>query len=207
MKSIMFTILCLFASVMVGYSEGLKGNDRIPSSMRGKYIPETDYAVYSRSLSTVNFTCTFAPEDCNNNGVCNQEGTACICDDDYATYDATAETGECNYKRKSGLVALLLSIFTGYTGSVYFYVGDTEMGLIQFFLAGIGGIILLAVIGGCTVGCCCGGGGDAETGGTTLFSFLIVCEVLAAVIFWWVVLAYVAEGKIDDSNGVGLSPI
>lgn len=167
----------------------------------GGYMLEEDYMAFQqRAMSTANFTCTFAPTDCNNHGVCNQAGDACICDDDYATYDASAESGECNYKRKSGLVALLLSIFVGYTGAVYFYVGEIGMGCIQLLLAGIGGMFIF----GC-IGACCDGAMDSKDPVCT--KFLTSLVALAAVGMWITVLVLVAGGTLDDSNGIGLSPI
>lgn len=214
--SIGFALLCLLTSVDAEYLNTNKRNDNtmvaekeVPSSNfrgHGKYIPVEDFEQYTRSLLADNFTCTFAPDDCNNHGVCNQEGTACICNDDYATHDATVETGECNYKRKSGLIALLLSIFVGEFGAVYFYVGDTTMGCIQLFLAGV-----LAILVGGVFGCCCGaaiGAVSEEKNATEQCSkFWMYVGSIAMIVMYFVVLAAVIDGKIDDSNGVSLSPI
>jgi len=183
-------------------SDGRIGGDSIS-------ISHDNYEIENhRLLSTYNFTCTFAPEDCNNNGVCNQAGTACICDDDYATHDATAETGECNYERKSGLVALLLGIFVGEFGAVYFYIGDTEMGCIQLFLAGV-----LAMFVGAIFGACCGCAVDAAVSNTEAEATSTCSRIwasvgfIAMIVMYIIVLVKVAEGSLDDSNGVGLSPI
>ena len=126
------TIYVLFMS-SVKESDGRIGGDSIS-------ISHDNYEIENhRLLSTYNFTCTFAPEDCNNNGVCNQAGTACICDDDYATHDATAETGECNYERKSGLVALLnlerctfILEIQKWDASSYFWLGFWQCSLEQY---------------------------------------------------------------------------
>lgn len=176
----------------------------------GRFMKEDDYAEFSRTLATEGFTCTFAAEDCNNHGVCNQAGTACICDDDYATDDATVETGECNYKRKSGLVALLLSIFVGYTGAPLFYVGETSEALIQLLCAGAGGLFLITIGAGC-FGACAGGVVGGEEGASKIGMGLATCafigELIAMIVMWIIVLVAVASGTLDDSNGVSLSPI
>ena len=205
---VIITVFALFLGTMGNPMDRLRGNSKAKIGL-SNHTRAKDYTdvILHRSLFTEDFTCTFAAEDCNHNGVCNQAGNACICDDDYATHDATVATGECNYKRKSGLVALLLSIFVGEFGAVFFYVGDTTMGYIQLFLAGI-----LAILVGSVFGAFCGiaidstnnGSGEATHGCATVWG----CGgAISMIVMYIIVLVAVVGGNLDDSNGISLSPI
>jgi hypothetical protein len=61
------------------------------------------------SLVSTGFTCTNALYDCHDHGYCNREGTACICDKNYATHDCDPNV-QCCYPQESRVKMFL---FTG----------------------------------------------------------------------------------------------
>lgn len=67
----------------------------------------------------------------------------CECDNEYATRD---DNEPCEYKQRSGLVALLLAIFVGALGVPFFYLAVGSCAYICY------GLLMLFTCGGCCVG-------------------------------------------------------
>lgn len=145
------------------------------------------------------FRCEFPPDDCSNHGVCNRDGTACICDDSYVTYKPTGEK-ECNYRRKEQVVAFGLAWISCLTGAPYFYLGDTALGLVLLF-TGFGGALVLTIFM-CFSACCCSSKNNA--------CFESLCKVLISLMIfqssiWQIVLLFQLRlNKLNDSNGIAL---
>ena len=153
------------------------------------------------------FYCNNSKTSCNNEGVCNDDRDACVCNHGFATYDSTDT--QCNYKQKEKLAPLILACFPGISqfGIQWFLVGNTTMGLLQLFLGGWVGIICIAIL------MCCFGGGCAAFGKNkgegaagacvaagTCFMVLII---LSAVGFWIYAIWFFANNP-TDGNGVPL---
>lgn len=153
------------------------------------------------------FKCDFPPNDCSNHGVCNRNGTECICDDGYTTYKPDGNQ-QCNYERKKQIVAFGLAWIACTTGAPYFYLGDTTMGLLYFFF-GIGGVITLAILAcfaSCFLACC---GRKTSTSGLyeatgAIGAVIIVMIVLLALIWQIVLLFQTGLNKLNDVNGIAL---
>ena len=91
---------------------------------------------FSLEKNISKFNCTNSEIDCSGNGICNENGTECICNYGYLTFYKTQEEyllnkPRCNYKGKLQIKALLYSIFLSF-GSAYFYLGHSFIGTIQF---------------------------------------------------------------------------
>ena len=135
------------------------------------------------------------------------------CEYGFTTYNPPDDT-MCNYKQKSQLTALLLSLFLGQFGAGRFYVGDTVLGTIK----------LLLILMGCCLTCICslciapclGYEGmkistdinDHKEGGL----FALCCGVIpfvcssCALSIWWIVdIILFATNSIKDGNGVDLA--
>jgi len=130
-------------------------------------------------------------------GFCNSTGGICECYEQYAGLN-------CNYTRKSRLVAFLLSIFVGTYGADRFYLGliGTAVGKL---------IITLAFL----IACCCGGivkGVMAsEDGNAGTIAAVVVCVIgcilfLAEFIWWLVDVIRIGEGDLHDSKGYATNP-
>tara|TARA_B100001964_G_C13976209_1_gene484111 strand:+ start:45 stop:644 length:600 start_codon:yes stop_codon:yes gene_type:complete len=148
-----------------------------------------------RSLLSIH--CSFAPVDCSNHGVCNQEGSGCICNDGYLTYPSNSDP-QCNYEQKSQTTAFLLSFFLGYVGAGRLYIGQFTLGVIK--------LCLIFIV--CGIGCIL----------QPIFSYLNVNEdtnkclmdILAstgkfAIVLWWLIdVILFGINDIDDDNGIEL---
>lgn len=182
-------------------------NSDIGCNMRHTSFGDVPVTITPQSSGN-NFTCTFAPTDCDNNGVCNQAGTACICDDGYTTHDSTDV--ECNYKKKSGLVAFLLALFLPGTGAPYWYLQRSTLALLQLFFAGVAGMISFALVAGISSCCLLGFGVDSDvtTKCYTFMTNLVLYSMTFAMIIWWLIaLIQTAKNEISDSNGIYPEPM
>lgn len=92
---------------------------------------------------TANTNCA-AASDCSFRGLCEprlSNGT-CLCFDGFATLDGEAP---CGHTQRSQATAFMLTIFFGWSGADYFYIGHTDMaaGKIVYY---IGGAVLILII-------------------------------------------------------------
>ena len=107
------------------------------------FYPKSHFLNKSRQLENSNLIINF--KSCNNDNDCNHgqcEGGYCKCDKKYVTYIDLKKFEKdnlgnndykevCNYKLKSQLTALMLSIFIGF-GSEHFYMGNKGVGAGKF---------------------------------------------------------------------------
>ena len=96
----------------------------------------------------------------------------------------------CDYERKSQLIAFLLSFFVGTYGADRFYLGYIGVGVVKLLLG----------LGICASPCflCCGDCGKVVSG-------IWAAVVGLAIFIWWIVdWALIIQGKIPDFNGVSL---
>jgi len=131
-------------------------------------------------------------------GTCNTTTGNCTCNEQYAGLN-------CNYTRKSRLVAFLLSIFVGTYGADRFYLG-----LIGSAVGKL--IITLAFI----LACCCGGvvkaaisAGDSDSAGSiaAIVICVIGCLLFLAEFIWWLVdVIRIGTGALHDSKGYATDP-
>lgn len=148
--------------------------------------------------TTMSINCTYSPVDCHNHGVCNQDGTDCVCFGGYVTYQPPNNT-QCNYEQKTQLGAFLLSFFLGYFGAGRFYVGDITLGLIKLFVPMTLTVISCVLL---CIGCC-----RSESGMNCMIVITNILVVLSSIVVfcWW--LADVIQfglNAIPDENGIGL---
>jgi hypothetical protein len=102
-------IILIFASLITIYSRKPQ-TKTITTFLHNKFIQQT----------TINIT--ICPNNCSNNGQCNNITLACKCDSSYAFLD-------CSYKKLSRHTAYYLSIFVPFTGADRFYLGYTAIGI------------------------------------------------------------------------------
>jgi hypothetical protein len=137
-------------------------------------------------LETINIHCTTstAKYACSNHGECLPDNT-CVCEDEYASFECDNDT-ECCYKRKSQLIAFLLSLFLGIIGLGRWY---TEM-----YIAAATQFLLLILFVPIAVSSC------AYDIKRVVFATLIVLLMLIFIVIF-------ANGKIPDGNGVLMNPL
>ena len=106
------------------------------------FYPKSHFLNKSRQLENSNLIINF--KSCNNDNDCNHGqcvDSYCKCDKKYVTYIdlkkyekdnlGNNDIEVCNYKLKSQLTALMLSIFIGF-GSEHFYMGNKGVGAGKF---------------------------------------------------------------------------
>ncbi len=167
------------------------------------------------SLETSSIHCTYSYQ-CTDHSSCGYyNGTIgiCSCDDGYTTHDG----GFCEYKEKSALVALLLTIFLQAIAPVGLLYVDPHlqswMTIFQLMTCGIlaifiytAGIFLLS----CFVGLICG---IDEKHGQVAISFGVILQFIGGIIsiltlIWWIYdIVVIANGSLQDGNGVDLNSI
>ena len=152
----------------------------------------------SRSYSANSaFICTDA-ESCSYHGSCNRDHTACVCSDGYLTYN-NADGPQCNYQQKQQLTAFLLSFFVGWTGADYFYLDQTNFGVLKLLVCGIGGLIVFGVLA-CVLAACAKNSNGAAFIGIVGYT-LLVCEILAGFGWWLAAVIMIGKGTMSDGNG------
>ena len=144
---------------------------------------------------SLNATC-ISPADCNYHGHC-IDGV-CVCNSDWATFEATDESGMCNYERKSQLVAFLLQLFLGkISGAGYWYVGQVGLALAETLLFWVGMIFV------CIMGCIGQGLGGDDGAAGCMYCFYVLW-VLSWGLFWLISWIMFAVDDVLDGNGVAL---
>lgn len=146
----------------------------------------------------------------------NSTTNICSCNDDYASFN-----GFCNYKRKSALTSLLLTIFLqelAPVGKMYTLNGvsstddKTEnIAIAELFTCGLlGGIILCIGISILSIPCLICSGCD-EKSVTTCAALICssVCVIITILTITWIIIDVIgfSENTIKDENGVSLIPI
>ena len=163
-----------------------------PYTSEGKFNEEIQ-------LMDIFFNCTTI-EDCSFNGICAPSGEFCVCNRRFATFQSD-DNLQCNYERKSQLVALLLHIFFG-NGFAHFYIDRIGEGLALFFIVGDGTIVLMGCFA-CIVMYCLVN--DISIGKCGMCLSCIWSTVAFSIYIWLIVI--IAQNKLTDSNGVALNPI
>jgi hypothetical protein len=166
------------------------------SVLRGSIDPIVRELQIIDPVNTNHFNCTFAPIDCSNNGVCNQDGSACICNKGYVT---RGTGNQCDYAQKKQVIAFLLAFFLAGTGASYFYMGIQTLALANLLAVGWGSVIFLSMFLCCSV--CFGG---KKTRLTTFFTALIALNAIAMVVWWLVLTIQTGVNSLNDSNDVPL---
>lgn len=201
--SVLFVIACLSCPVqgLTDKSNGRMFHFRYLIPQNQEYLKTLDHFVLKRDgppYASSNITnCTDSLVTCSAHGTCYKDGSGCVCDDDYATFECDAGV-ECCYKRKNQLAAFLLSFFLGYLGVGRFYVGQVGVPIAKLLLNLFPCIIL------CILGCCLmSSGGEGAKGG---IAGTVTCVVFTALFAWWLAdVILFGLNKIDDSNGVKLA--
>lgn len=151
--------------------------------------------------TTVLINCTYAPVDCHNHGVCNQDGTGCVCFGGYVTYQPPNNT-QCNYEQKTQLGAFLFSFFLGYLGAGRLYVGDLTLGLIKLFVPMTLTVVSCILL---CIGCSEGSGEGLIKECMFVITYSLVAISSMGVFCWWLVdVILFGLNAIPDGNGIGL---
>jgi len=144
----------LWFGAFVAMALALQGCDYdVPVHNVGNWRAEQDYLIRhqfippgasakSASLNSCSLTRLSQTLQCSGRGVCKLWDTVnlenqlsfCECDRDWAD-------PECRTRRKSQLVAYMLSLFVGFTGADQFYLGFMAMGLVKLFTLGGFGVL------------------------------------------------------------------
>eukprot|EP01089_Gocevia_fonbrunei_P007498 TRINITY_DN18649_c0_g1_i1.p1 TRINITY_DN18649_c0_g1~~TRINITY_DN18649_c0_g1_i1.p1 ORF type:complete len:184 (-),score=13.51 TRINITY_DN18649_c0_g1_i1:53-604(-) len=128
----------------------------------------------------------------------------CQCDEDWAA-------GDCSYRRKSSLVAFILSLIMGFTGADRFYLGYIGLGVFKLILG----------CGQCVISCCfrcfvqCATHKGYEEVGSeskncvktsaNLIIALVWCAAwIGATVWWFIDWISILKGNLDDHNGYAL---
>ncbi len=170
-----------------------------PCVLRGSIVPSVEDVRELQMIDPidpVHFNCTFAPVDCSNNGVCNQDGSLCICNNGYVTHGSG---NQCNYAQKKQVIAFLLSFFFPGTGASYFYMGLQTLGLANLFAVGWMSIINLGL---CF--CCCRFSGINKSCIEFLLYTLLLIDIVGLFIWWLILTIQTGMNTLNDSNNVPL---
>jgi hypothetical protein len=146
--------------------------------------------------SPVPFVCLFAAEDCSNQGVCNRNGTACICNHGFVTYNPPTGAVQCNHALKHQEIVYWLAFVNQFSGATYFYLGRQELGVLSIFLGPVGCLILALVA--LVAAVCAPNQGPAIAGWMKIIG--TVC-IAAGTIWSIVILVMAANNNIEDSDG------
>lgn len=123
---------------------------------------------------------------CNLNGYISN-GT-CVCYKEYASYKPLFNNEQCNYKKISNALLLMLSIPFGCVGVVYFVLGDIGIGILQILFT------YCVVIAWFTV--------KKRTVQNKLDNFILSMSVIGVVLWWIVLIVKISVRKMKDSNGI-----
>lgn len=171
--------------------------------------------------SETNYYCQYVYE-CPDHSSCiqyNKTTGICSCDDNYASLN-----GFCDYKRKSSLVGLLLSIFLDEAapiGRMYSLNGvkstdnySQKVAVAELFTCGLLGFlivwtcftILFLLLNICGI---CKGDNREEIEKLYWFFCKIIANIISITTFiWWIFdIVQFASGTVKDQNGVPLNSI
>ena len=157
---------------------------------------ETTNVTYTIQLNEQN-NCTLngdtietSSKTCSYNGICLDTGY-CKCDLEYATYPSNSKK-QCNYMRKSRLIAILLHFFLGFEfGACEYYLGNIDLCTIQLMLC-------MPLI------CVCSMVIDVITKKTEneCSSILSLFILLGMFGFWLIDLIKIVDGSRKDGHGI-----
>eukprot|EP00455_Lapot_gusevi_P034748 TRINITY_DN3843_c0_g1_i11.p1 TRINITY_DN3843_c0_g1~~TRINITY_DN3843_c0_g1_i11.p1 ORF type:complete len:207 (-),score=62.73 TRINITY_DN3843_c0_g1_i11:209-829(-) len=169
---------------------------------------DVDYRVVKNDLGEMVLSavgnCTTTT--CGSHGLCNDAKTACICLDNYITFNSNDGT-QCNYEQKKQLTAFLLQFFLGAVGAGDWYVG--RWGIAGGKLA----LALVACCGQCVIRVMAAKlakNADAAVAAqmdpaSMGASGLCICCLLLGQFGWWLAdtILY-GQNKINDLNDAPL---
>lgn len=132
-----------------------------------------------------------------NHGVCDATGLSCVCDEGYVTFPDDA-VPQCDQKRKSRLIAAILSGFLAEVGAARFYLGYNAYaaGQIIYYVLGLFCIAILAYAAGI-----CMDGISTSNAVMMIGTFLWISF---GFVWWAVELVFILDGTVKDANGSGL---
>jgi len=167
-------------------------------SLTFKNIFTTNFTVTDITIDdNILFNCT-GSIDCNYKGHCNEEGTSCICNDGWTTYN-THHEALCNYEQKNQLTAFLLNLFFGKIfGAGYWYIERVDMALTQLFIYWIG-LLGIYVVLYCAIQI--SGENNGEACG---YCFTSIWS-MAVIAFWIISVVMFASNEVLDGNGIQLN--
>lgn len=191
MKS-QFTII-LLVSVIATATASIRGLSQEES-------PMVSFGNENVMMTTMpQFNCTFAAEDCSHAGDCSRDRHSCICNSGYLTVDYTDK--QCNYEQKKQTIGMLLTVFLSCFGAARFYVGDTTLGLVQLFCAGMACWSILGILG-----CCALGASKGEVSSPVLCIGCIAVMSVVTWFVWWIIdMSMFGMNTVMDGNGQPLA--
>lgn len=135
------------------------------------------------------FKCINSEISCNNNGICNNLNTSCICNSNYATYIPQYNT-QCNYKRKDGTLLFYLALIPwGYVP--YFVINKIFLGILFLILP----IIITVIVVNVTE--------QTDHTNTLPNNKLFKKYIIITTIITWVMnILLFYTNKVKDSNGI-----
>jgi hypothetical protein len=158
------------------------------------------------------FTCLDGDRSCSSYGHCNSNSTACICDDDHATYSCDINI-QCCYKRKSQTTILILQAIppTGWLGIGLFILGQPIYGIIIIALltGGFCGICLIA----CSCALVCNNNKvsddtfaySSNSSGKNCFLCTYCLMVIGVFILWIWSIVVIGKCTLLDGNGIKMN--
>ena len=127
---------------------------------------------------------------CSYNGICLDTGY-CKCNSEYATYP-TNSNKQCNYLRKSRLIAILLHFFLGFEfGAGEYYLGNIDLATIQLMLCLPLICVTSLIISAITK--------KSENEWSSILTLFIFLGMFG---FWIIDLIKIVDGSRKDGNGI-----
>lgn len=195
--------LCMVIFLVVSLSSGVYSSvfseiGRVVVDDNERVIETFDVSQQSRTI----FCTSIA--DCSFAGVCNTTSGECSCRGNYVTnVNITTNGKQCNYARKTVLTGLLLGIFLSWAGADRFYMDDIAVGLIAFFLMGIGAILVSSILL-CVSACICG----KHSYFYVIIVIFLVLSILAGFCWWiYTIVFWSSYPPIFDNYGFEYVPL
>jgi hypothetical protein len=177
------------------------------------------------TTATTAFNCTVDSIDCSGNGVCSITRDVCICDRKFATFPpwTPGVPSQCTYQRKSQLIAFVSNFFGAGVGAANWYLGNTDMALMQLFL-GFGGVVSMCCFCFCLTNCRSMKSINLDTARNYDLSLTVgeeidgpvenaangallccMCLMFISTITMWALMIYhIRLGIVTDGNGVSM---